>query len=330
MNILITGSTGFVGSNVVKEFQKRGVNVIGTTRNLNEIGISGKFETRYFDFEKPINYEELLTNIDVVCHAASWATMWGHKDEEFKKFYSPSIKLIDEAKRRGIKRFILTSTISANARCKGIVKDNLPGKKYSVWPHLDYLIDLENHLNEISNDSFKTVSLRLGHFIGPGNRLGLIPGFLPRLKTHIVPWIAGGQGIVPLIGPLDIANSFVLTSTMPLESNAVKINVVSQNSPSMKELLIFIHKQFNYPIPFFSVPYWFAYLFAYISEIIANVSGTTPFLSRALVHLSENWQSDNKFIKNLGFESKDDWKLVVKEHVEFLKKEGISFSLQNN
>jgi hypothetical protein len=155
--------------------------------------------------------------------------------------------------------------------------------------------------------------------------------FLPRLKTYIVPWINGGKSFVPLVGPKDIALSFLVSATEDLNSNDLKLNVISKNPPTMRELLTFINNNFDYPKPLFSVPYWFAYLFAFICEWFANFTGTTPFLSRALVHLGENWKADNQYInENLNFRSTDDWKAILEEHIQYLENKGLKFSLQNN
>jgi nucleoside-diphosphate-sugar epimerase len=331
MTILVTGATGFVGRAVIHRLHEQGYHVIGTSRRPNETKFPFDIEIRHYDFEADTNYETLLKGVDVICHTASWATMWGHKNKEYAKYYIPTKKLIDEAKKRGVKRFILTSTIAANRKSSSLLKDNNNGHKYGLWPHLDYLIDLEDYMSSLSDESFCAISLRLGHFIGAGNTLGVLPVFLPRLKTFLVPWINGGKSLLPVIGPKDIAQAFEKSINANIPGNDYKFNITSENTPTMRNFLLFIHEHFGYPQPWFSVPYWFTYVFAFLCEGIALLTFSTPFLSRALVHLAEHWETDNHDAKIiLGYNPTDNWQEIVKNHVSFLHKRGLRFSLKNN
>lgn len=42
--------------------------------------------------------------------------------------------------------------------------------------------------------------MRLGHFVGAGNQVGIVAALTPRLRTRLVPWIAGGGSrTLPLV-----------------------------------------------------------------------------------------------------------------------------------
>ena len=49
----------------------------------------------------------------------------------------------------------------------------------------------------------------IGHFVGAGNRLGMLPALVPRLRTYLVPWLAGGRKRLPLVADSDMAHAFV-------------------------------------------------------------------------------------------------------------------------
>jgi len=330
-NILITGATGFVGKELLKIFTENGYNVTAACRNFDKLPDNFRGDRVFYSFEDKTDYSELLKDKDTICHAASYATMWGNRVKEKRYFYEPSAEMIIKAKEYGIKKFILTSTIAANPKSSSPQNDHLPGKKYRYWPHLDYLIDLEELLKDISSSSFKGISLRLGHFIGRGNTLGLIPVLIPRLKTGLVPWIDRGENKVPLIGPKDIAQAFYRSAEADIKEPYTVFNITSGTHPSFKEIIIFLNRNFGFKKPLFSIPRWFAYMFASAAEIFGNATNTSPFISRAIVHLAENWETDNLYaIKELGYSPVDDWRSVLKDHVSHLIETGTSFSLKNN
>jgi hypothetical protein len=53
-------------------------------------------------------------------------------------------------------------------------------------------------MRERSQGGTQMVTLRLGHFVGAGNRPGTLPALVPRLETYLVPRLAGGKSHFPL------------------------------------------------------------------------------------------------------------------------------------
>ncbi len=132
--------------------------------------------------------------------------MYNHANESGELFLQPSLRLIDLAIKSGVKRFINISTTSAaspdastDAMSKGIPR--------VYWPHLCNVIAIENYLREKANPEFTVINLRLGLFAGNRYALGLLPILLPRLKTHLVPWVAGGRTSIPIIDGRDIGQA---------------------------------------------------------------------------------------------------------------------------
>jgi len=89
----------------------------------------------------------------------------------------------------GVKRFLLAGTVVTGKVIKdGNPHDDFQAKQHTgFWPHLDYPMDLDDLMRENSNRGTQMVTMRLGHFVGAGNRLGILPALVPRLKTFLVP-----------------------------------------------------------------------------------------------------------------------------------------------
>jgi nucleoside-diphosphate-sugar epimerase len=66
MRIALTGSTGFVGSNVAKVLQLRGHEVVGLVRTVAKL----PWETQLVDFQNQDSIQAALAGSDAVVHCA--------------------------------------------------------------------------------------------------------------------------------------------------------------------------------------------------------------------------------------------------------------------
>jgi len=199
--VLVTGASGFLGGHVLQALLTQpGVEVIAACRSRAKLAPEFKGEVRSGDLSDAAYRRAVVQDIDVVCHCASWATLWNHAELERTRFFEPNIDLIEQAIRHGVQRFIQTSSVAiGQVHTDGAPHDDCAPTQYTgFWPHLDRLIDIDRHMQANSRRGTQMISLRLGHFIGKGNRLGLLPALVPRLRTYLVPWLAGGQA--PALG----------------------------------------------------------------------------------------------------------------------------------
>lgn len=325
--VLVTGATGFLGGNIIKNMEYHPqIDCIAACRNRAKMpgGFSG--EVRVGDLLDPGYRREVVTDIDVICHAGTWASMWNHKQLEHERFFEPSCDLIEQSIESGVKRFVQTSTVAVSAVSKnGKHIDDFSSKKHTkFWPHLDYLIELDDYMHDNSHRGTQMITMRLGHFVGAGNRLGIIPAIVPRLKTFLVPWLGGGKKHFPVIADSDLSNAFVLAALEKNLNNYESFNICGPEFPTLRELISYIAKQAGIPKPLYSVPYPVGYAFGWLMEKLEPVlPGSSPFLTRSIVHLCEDWICPNDYArKKLGYIPQKDWRVAVDEHLAELKKEG--------
>lgn len=325
--VLITGATGFLGSNVLKALIARpNIEVIAACRSRAKLPPAFKGEVRIGDLSDTTYRREVVRDIDVVCHTAAWASLWNHSELERTRFYVPNIDLIDQAIQHGVKRFIQTSSVAIGAvHPNGAAHDDDAPTAYSgFWPHLDCLVDIDRHMQANSHRGTQMVTLRLGHFIGKGNRLGLLPALVPRLRTYLVPWLANGRKRMPLVADSDLGQAFALAAIAEHLNIYESFNICGSAFPSMREVIDFTAAETGFPKPLFSVPYPVGYAFAWLMEKLHPIlPGSSPFLTRSIVHLSEDWWCPNDHAQQkLGYVAQKDWRSAVREHLADLQGQG--------
>lgn len=317
--ILITGANGFVGSHALEALSNEpGLNLIAACRNREALAPGFSGEVREGDLRDAAYLRSLFKGVDVLVNAAAWTAAWGHKRESERYFYQPSLTLIDAAIAAGVKRMINISTTSAAApdhaadpMSHGILRNR--------WPHLNNVIRIEEYLRKRASGSFTVVNLRCGTFAGNRYGLGMLPILLPRLKTHLVPWVAGGRTSAPLTDGRDIAQAIRLACSAQL-SGYESFNIVGPEVPTVREVITLLHDEFGYPKPHFGVPFFIAYPFARLMELLDPIVPWEPLVTRSIVHLLEEVNADNRRAeKMLDYRPQVHWKEAVRTTVNEMK-----------
>ncbi|NTV39990.1 MAG: NAD-dependent epimerase/dehydratase family protein, partial [Demequinaceae bacterium] len=95
--IVVTGATGFLGGNILQALDSQPVTLVAAARDASRLPSWFAGETRLGDLTDPAYRREVVRDADVVIHAGTWSSFWGHAREESDLFLDPSIDLIDRA-----------------------------------------------------------------------------------------------------------------------------------------------------------------------------------------------------------------------------------------
>lgn len=146
MNILITGITGFIGSNLANYLvTDTNNNVAGTSRT--EEGIRGSIKIlKQKEFSKNTNWIEQLSDVEVVVHTAARVhVLKEHLQNPREEFLSinteATINLAKQAAAAGVKKFVFLSSIGVNGTTTVDVPFNedmraSPTNDYALSKHL--------------------------------------------------------------------------------------------------------------------------------------------------------------------------------------------------
>ncbi|TCS72704.1 nucleoside-diphosphate-sugar epimerase [Sulfuritortus calidifontis] len=314
--ILVAGATGFVGSHVLEALQGRDdVHLIAACRDPARLPDHFRGEVRAGDLRDPAYARAAVEGVDTLCLCAAWSSLWGNRENSERLFLQPVLQLIEAAEAAGVRRVINTSTTSAAAP-EHSADPQSRGIPRSFWPHLGNVIAIEEALRERAKPGFQVVNLRLGIFVGRRYGLGVLPILLPRLKTHLVPWVAGGRTGLPLIDGEDIGQAFALAATTPGLSDYEGFNIVGPEIPSVRQAIAHLHTKYGYPQPHFSVPFPVAYAFAGLMEAIDPLLPWEPLVTRSIIHLLEDTGADNgKAERLLGYRPRHHWQAAIAKQV---------------
>jgi nucleoside-diphosphate-sugar epimerase len=186
------------------------------------------------------------------------------------------------------------------------------------------LIDLDHYMRVNSHRGTQMVALRLGHFVGAGNRLGLVPALVPRLKTYLVPWLAGGRKRLPLVAGADLGRALARAAVAENLDDYESFNICGAEYPTLREVIEFIVAEAGCPRPLYSVPYSAGYLFGWLMETLQPLlPGSSPFLTRSIVHLCENWVcATERARRKLGYVPRENWRVAIREQLAELRTQG--------
>ena len=144
MKTLITGSTGFLGSAVLRELLDDGrevkVLVRKGTRTANIDGLD--VEIAYGDLRDLESIRSALTGCDILYHVAAYYSLW---DRDQQLIYEINVegtrKILQAAKEKGLEKIVYTSTVG----CIGLNKDQTPATENTFF-----------NKNTLSNDYKKS------------------------------------------------------------------------------------------------------------------------------------------------------------------------------
>lgn len=322
--ILVTGATGFVGSHVLEYLaRKPTIRLVAACRDAARLPkLACDVEIRTGDLCDPTYRTSVVRGVDVLCHAAAWTSLWGHASDSRRLFLEPSIALIEAARSAGVRRFVNISTTSATAPRSDSGAER-PGLPRAFWPHLCNVIALEDHLRTQATERFQAINLRLGIFAGQRYGLGLLPILAPRLKTHLVPWVAGGRTGLPIVDGRDIGQALALAALATDLPPWSSFDIVGPSVPSVREVFHFLHHEYGLPLPHFSVPFSLAYVFAWLMEKLDPVAPWEPLVTRSIIHLLENTGADNERASRLlGYRPNYSWQEAIRTQMAEMADKG--------
>lgn len=315
--VLVTGATGFAGSHVLAALAGcAGLELIAACRDAGRLPAGFAGQVRTGDLRDAAYVNSLPAGVDVICHCAAWTSLYRHARESRALFLEPTLQLVNAARAGGVRRFINTSTTSAAAP-QHSADAHSHGIARGYWPHLCNVIAIEDYLRDLATAAFGVVNLRLGLFAGRRYRLGLLPVLLPRLRTRLVPWVAGGRTGLPIIDGRDIGEAFrcaVLAQGLP---DYTSCNIVGPSVPTVREVVGLLRAEYGYPQPHYSVPFPVAFGFAWLMEMLDRLVPWEPLVTRSIVHLLREVAADNaRAARLLGYRPQHDWRTAVRAQME--------------
>ena len=219
--VLVTGASGFIAEHCIIELLKNGYSVKGSLRSMNreqEVRDAVKTETDdtklefcKLDLLEDDGWEDAMWDCDYLMHVASPFVIEDPEDENelIKPAKEGTLRALNAAKKAGIKRVVLTSSVAAvNSHMMSGTSDHTTwtdiNSKY-VTPYQKSKTIAEKaawdfYNNQDSNNKMELAVINPGGVMGPqlGNDLGgastqivsqLISGKFPMIPALSFPFI---------------------------------------------------------------------------------------------------------------------------------------------
>ncbi|HEY0427867.1 MAG TPA: NAD-dependent epimerase/dehydratase family protein [Pyrinomonadaceae bacterium] len=258
MRILVTGAEGFVGSEIVAEFQKEKFEVF----RLNSLKSKNSNNSEYLLRADITNFESLkkpeeLKKIDVVVHAAGLAHQFGEiSKEDFWKVNVEGTKNVALlAAKLSAKHMILISSVAVYGRAgkqkgRAVVDEDSGCEPESLYAQSK--LEAELAATKICEEhKLPLTILRLATVIGeddPGNTSRLIKAID---KKRFV-WLGKGENYKSLIYKTDVAKA--CQSVLDKKSSEREVFNVTAGPVSMKAIVSEIERHLDKKIPGIYVP----------------------------------------------------------------------------
>ncbi|MDA8098859.1 MAG: NAD(P)-dependent oxidoreductase [Nitrospiraceae bacterium] len=178
-HVLITGSSGFIGSALVKRLLQRGHELSLVSRDRRRLGVYGSQGARTIeaDLGNRISLNAIDTGpnpIDAVVHLAASVSYFGRDFALHRVNVLGSYHLLQWAIQRGVRQYLFASSIEA----MGTRGDPDPAGEEDCTPPVSSYgrskLDAEHALLSVQNGNVNLLILRLGNIYGPGSSF-LIP-----------------------------------------------------------------------------------------------------------------------------------------------------------
>jgi len=200
MSTLVTGGTGFLGRKLVERLLDEGREVTvlsrSTASDLKARGV--KFINTSLDEAAAV--ESACAGMETIFHVAARVGVWGPYDEFYRTNVLGTRALLAGAKKRGVKRFIHTSTPSVvyNGLDHRGSDESLPLTTDCPSPYPLTKAIAEREVLAANSDELRTVALRPHLIWGVGDP-HLVPRVLARAEAGKLRIIGSGQNRVDMV-----------------------------------------------------------------------------------------------------------------------------------
>lgn len=218
--ILLTGASGFVGSNFLRHALEKGFDVIAITRDLRDKNFHAHLEWYEADLTTEHNWEKLFDRIDVVVHTA--AEINDENVMQLVNFDAP-LRLVDAAIGAGVRRWVQLSSVGTYGRIEtGIVdesRDDCPESRYEKTKS-----DFDIALIEASKLSCMEVCIiRPSNVYGPGMRNQSMEQMLDAICKNLFTFIGPIGASANYVHVRDVVQAIDLCMNRPRAANQIYI-----------------------------------------------------------------------------------------------------------
>lgn len=330
MKILVTGATGFIGSNLVNVLKKSRHHVKALVRRkilrAREFPWfhDGCVDIVHGDITNIEEVKKAVQDTDVVFHLAALLGHWGISESDYLRINVRGTRiLIDECIKAGVYHFILLSTTGVMGRLKIIPADVSHNcTPISYYEKSKYQAELEVK-KAIFRKNFLATVLRSTHVYGPGDK-NTIKLFKAIRLFKMFPLIDGGQNSFQPIHVKDVVQALISSSSKH-DATAGKTYIIAGNETiTFKEFIHMSAKILGVRLTTLDIPTWLAEAISNFNDSMVSIINRELPLTRSRVEFfrRNHVYNTKKIQEDVGFTAKVDLKTGLCETINWYKENG--------
>ena len=305
MKTLITGSTGFLGSAVLRELLDDGrevkVLVRKGTRTANIDGLD--VEIAYGDLRDLESIRSALTGCDILYHVAAYYSLW---DRDPQLIYEINVegtrKILQAAKEKGLEKIVYTSTVG----CIGLNADQTPATENTFFNQNTLSNDYkkskyqaEQVALEFAQNGLPVVIVNPSTPVGPRDIKPTPTGkiILDFLNREMPAYLDTGLNLIDV---KDCARGHILAEQKGVPGERYILG--NQNMPLL-DILLTLEKITGLKAPRIKMPFWVALSAGWACEMVSNhLTGKPPAVPLAGVKMAKYFMyfDSSKAVQKLG------------------------------
>jgi nucleoside-diphosphate-sugar epimerase len=323
MKLLLTGSTGFIGSHLAKKLLQDGHSLVLLVLDKNEaekiFGKNQNIEIIQSDIMHDSKTDQYFKGIDAVYHLAAIRHRWGVKAEDYLEVNGGlTQKLFEAAAKAKVKQFIFCSSISVF----GWPKSGPVDESFPYTPNNAYGRSKVAGEQMVKSWSKKTgipyTIIRPSVTYGDGDYTGMLTKLIGLIYNKKYFTIGSGQNRVQLVYIDDLTDGMAKALLNQKAFNEDFI-LTYKNPISINELNAVVAAATGRRLPKIHISRFLAYIPAYLLEglykIGLKITGSEPIISKEKIDLmaADRSYSIAKAEKLLEFKPKTDYSEGVKK-----------------
>jgi nucleoside-diphosphate-sugar epimerase len=317
MLYLVTGASGYIGSNLTKKMSEWGMKtraLVRQTSNTQRLSEFKNIEICYGDVTDISSLEKAVRGCDLVFHLAGCVEHWGGYQKFYEINYLGTKNILQASIRAKVKKFIYISSIGVlNLSGEGVIREEHPYGHFTC-SYCRSKAEAEKLITN-SSDSISSVIIRAPAVFGPEDFLFTWKA-LKLARKNLLFVIDRGKGIFPYIY-IDNLVDIILLASQKEEAISEIFNITDGTNISVLDFF----NHFNHLVGKgnirISLPYLVAWNLALLLDIFNKLTGKPPLLSwTALEFLTLKCRFDiSKAREKLGYEPS----VSLKEGMEKVK-----------
>lgn len=282
--VLITGATGGLGRVLAAQLHMAGRKVIATGRNrdlgaqLTAAGLCFRPADLAAD-----DLDGLLHGVDCVHHLAALSSPWG-PDHAFERGnVTATQRLLEAARRQGVRRFIHASTPSIYTRPAHQLNltehSPLPARMVNAYARTK--LAAERMVQAANTPGFATVALRPRAIISPHDTV-LLPRLLRAAERGRLPLPGNGRALIEPTDARDVARAFLLAEARAEALGGRVFNLSGGQPVALRDLAGHVFARLGRTIAMPGLPARMVLALAGAAELAARLrpQGAEPALTR--------------------------------------------------